>query len=89
MLDNLRKTFRAQPRVIEAYVIGEHLVPEDGTDPWDASSIVVVLEPPLDTSTSESRDADLSALIGEFRETGWERDRDRSWTFSTTEASKG
>jgi hypothetical protein len=51
MLERLRKAFRAQPRVIEAHLIGEHLTPEDGSASWDASNIVLVLDPPLDNTS--------------------------------------
>jgi hypothetical protein len=68
---------------MEAYLVGEHLTPEDGSPPWDASSIVLILDPPLDNASSDTLRRDIDGLVTEFAETGWEREPDRNWAFST------
>jgi hypothetical protein len=88
MLEKLQKAFRAQPRVVEAYLVGERLIPEDGSAPWEASSIVLVLDPPLDNASSDTLRHGIEALVAAFKETGWERDPVRSWTFSTRAESR-
>jgi hypothetical protein len=87
MLDRLHESFRAQPRIIEAYLVGEHLTPEDGSPEWDASRIVLLLDPPLDASSPETLRREIDALVDGLKGTSWEREPDRTWSFSTTTRS--
>lgn len=45
---------------------------------------MLILDPPLDNSSSEMLRRDIEALVSQFEETGWARDPDRNWGFSTT-----
>jgi hypothetical protein len=74
---------REQP-IPNHYLSGDRLTPEDGSEPWETSNIVLLLDPPLDNTTSESLRLDIYELVESLKSTGWERDRDRTWSFLTT-----
>jgi hypothetical protein len=46
-LERLRARFRAEPRIVEAWLVGSRMTPDDGSSPYETTDIALVLEPPL------------------------------------------
>ena len=59
------------------------MTPEDGSPAWEATHIVLVLDPPLPDSPSELA-AQIAAINASLASTGWVRGRgrERDWIYA-------
>jgi hypothetical protein len=62
-IDGLRKILRAEPRIVEAWVVGSRLWPVDGSPPRESSDIALVLDPLLDPLGDEEQIDVFAALM--------------------------
>jgi hypothetical protein len=71
------------PRVVEAWLESERLTPTDGSPAWEATNIVLVLDPPLPDDPTEIRE-DIAALERSLASTGWVRpgESERAWVYA-------
>jgi hypothetical protein len=81
MLEALRTTFRAMPRIVEAWLAGEHLTPEDGSLSWDTTDIILLLDPPLPEHEADALLKEIATLEEQLEATGFRREPDREWQF--------
>jgi hypothetical protein len=78
--------FDRNPRIKEAWLTGERLTPEDGSPAWDATNIVLVLDPPVPREPFDKLRGEVAALERELEPVGFHRDPDRLWEFSDHDA---
>jgi hypothetical protein len=82
MRGRLVAAFDRNPRIIEAWLTGERLLPEEGSPAWDSTNIELVLDPPLAQEAPENLRREIEALEQELEPVGFRRDPDRAWTYS-------
>ncbi len=80
LLERMREAFRGLPRIVEVYLVGEHLIPEDGSHPFDNSSVVLLLDPPDDRESRDFRE-EVAAAKSRLAPLGWDRPPARTWGF--------
>jgi hypothetical protein len=79
-VETLRASFRSRPRIVEAWVLGNRIVPLDGSAPYEAVFIGLALDPPLDDESRQAQREDFVALTAQLdSETGFGREPDRGW----------
>jgi hypothetical protein len=80
MIERFRQAFSSRPRIVEAWLLGNRILPEDGAPPYDASFIGLILDPPLTGESCEDRLDDFLAITNALdAETGFGREPDRGW----------
>lgn len=85
MMKRLIAAFSGNPRIAEAWLLGQRLIPE-GLQPWEETDITLVLDPPLPDppdALQEMRD-EMAAIDESLASTGWVRkgERRRGWIYS-------
>jgi hypothetical protein len=90
MIERLNAAFAAMPRVVEAWLQGDRLTPEDGSPAYETTEVVLVLDPPIAEQPLEKLRAELAALEEELDCTGF-RDGTlrRGWVFAKNRGSRG
>src|SRR5207247_4660133 len=79
-VEALRASFRSRSRIVEAWVLGNRIVPLDGSSPYDAVFVGLGLDPPLSDQSREAKRDDFVALTVQLdSETGFGREPDRGW----------
>jgi hypothetical protein len=83
MLEQLADAFAHEPRITEAWLKGERLTPEDGSPSWEATEVVLVLDPPLPDKPEEIA-TEIAAIERSLASTGWVRvgRRERAWVYA-------
>ena len=80
-LQHMHRVFVAQPRVVEAYLVGEHLIPDDDSPSFDTTRVVILLERQPDALASERTRCDVDALTAELSSLAWSDPPRREWGF--------
>jgi hypothetical protein len=73
--------FARCPRVVEAWLTGEHLTPENGSPAWDTTDIILLLDPPLPEHDADAVWNEIATLEEQLEATGFRRAPDRAWQF--------
>jgi hypothetical protein len=71
------------PRIVEAWLRGERMTPEDGSPAWEATHIVLVLDPPLPDAPKEMGE-EVAEINRSLAATNWVRagQRERDWIYA-------
>jgi hypothetical protein len=77
----LRERFETLPRIIEAWLTGSRLTPEDGSPSYETTDILLVLDPPLDRDNVRDLRSQIEELEEALTATGYKREPHRGWIF--------
>lgn len=79
LLEIFRDSFRSRSRIAEAWLVGTRMLPLDGSPPWEASLIGLLLDP----RHVPGRDESLALYTELTAATGWGHAPDEGWKMLT------
>jgi hypothetical protein len=80
-LARLGNLLRGIARVKQAWLVGQHIVPDDGSSAYDIVGVALVLEPPLTDEPREQHVANVMDLTETLRESGFGSNDREAWLF--------